>query len=212
MARVPHGGTAADEGITIGTIADYLSGSARAIGSLPATEVTRVVDALLGAWERGATVFLLGNGGSAATASHMMNDLTKMTRCEGQPPFRAIALTDCVPLMTAWANDDDFANIFVRQLDVFLRPTDVVLAISTSGNSPNIVKAVEFARDRGAVTLGFSGRHGGRMRADVDICVCVPSDDIGQQEDAHLALAHAVAFAIRDRVRHRARDNSEAVR
>ncbi|MDE0828154.1 MAG: SIS domain-containing protein [Vicinamibacterales bacterium] len=182
-------------------ITRYLTETAAAIAGLPAADIEKAVDVLFEAWHREGTVYIVGNGGSAATASHVMNDLTKLTRVPGRRPFRALALTDNVPLMTAWANDEEFANIFVRQLETFLGPSDVVAAISTSGNSLNIVRAVEFARDRGAMTLAFAGRHGGRMRAIVDVCVCVPSDDIGQQEDAHLALSHVVSYAIRERVR-----------
>jgi len=189
-------------GESVDPIAKYLDGTARAIGALRVGDVAQVVEVLVDARSRRATVFLLGNGGSAATASHMMNDLTKMTRHDGAPPFRAIALTDCVPLMTAWANDDDYAAMFVRQLESLLEPTDVVLAVSTSGNSPNVVRALEYARERGAATIGFTGQDGGHMRELVDVCVYTPTDNIGQQEDAHLALAHAVAFAVRDRARH----------
>ena len=192
-------------------IARYLTEVADAIRAMPAADIEKAVDILFEAWRRERTAYIIGNGGSAATGSHMMNDLTKLARVPGHRPLRALALTDNVPLMTAWANDEEFANIFVRQLETFLRPSDVVLAISTSGNSSNIVRAVEFARDRGAATLGFAGRHGGRMRAIVDVCVCVPSDDIGQQEDAHLALSHVMSYAIRERVRAHAGKASEVL-
>ena len=175
----------------------YLRDVSRTITGMSSASIVAVVEVLLAAWRRCGTTFIIGNGGSAATASHMMNDLTKLTRVDGQPPFRAMALTDNVPLMTAWANDADYSHVFLRPLQTFLDPSDVVLAISTSADSPNVVKAVEYARGRGAVTLAFTGRTGGRLKELVDVCVCVPSDDIGQEEDAHMVLGHATAYAIR---------------
>lgn len=175
----------------------YLQAVSKAIAEIPASDVSTAADALFQTWIREGTVFLVGNGGSAATASHLMNDLTKLTRVPGQRPFKAMALTDNVPLMTAWANDDEFANIFVEQLRTFIRPVDLVLAMSTSGNSPNLVRALEFARGQGAATVAFTGRSGGRLKECADICICVPCDDIGQQEDAHMVVSHVMAYSVR---------------
>ncbi|HID24182.1 MAG TPA: SIS domain-containing protein [Planctomycetaceae bacterium] len=139
----------------------------------------------------------MGNGGSAATASHMANDFNKLTIVPGQPRFKAIALTDNVPLMTAWGNDTAYENIFVEQLLNFLEPGDVVIGISTSGNSPNVLKALQVAREHGAVTVGFTGRDGGQLKHLVDHCILVPSDHIGQQEDMHMVLDHVIATTLR---------------
>jgi len=157
-----------------------------------------VIHVLMDAQQRGARVFLLGNGGSAATASHMANDLNKLTIVDGQPRFKAIALTDNVPLMTAWGNDTAYENIFVEQMLNFLEPGDVVVGISTSGNSGNVVRALEVAREYGAITVGFIGRDGGQLRHVADHCVFVPSDHIGQQEDVHMVLDHVIANTLRD--------------
>ncbi len=178
----------------------YLRQLAAALGALSRETVAVVVDMLLAAGEAGRRIYLVGNGGSAATASHMANDLNKQASVPGRPLFRAIALTDNVPLITAWGNDADYAECFARQLANHVEPGDVVIAFSTSGRSPNIVRAVELARQAGACTIGFTGADGGALLALVDCCVRVPSDNVGQQEDAHLALNHAISVAIRARL------------
>ncbi len=145
-------------------------------------------------------IFILGNGGSAATASHMANDLNKGASVPGQPRFKAIALTDNVPLMTAWGNDTSYENIFVEQMMNFLELGDVVIAISASGNSPNVLRALRVARQYGAITIGFTGRDGGQLRRLVDHGVFIPSDHIGQQEDGHMILDHVITSALRQLV------------
>jgi D-sedoheptulose 7-phosphate isomerase len=175
----------------------YLTELAEVVARMPRDTIQAVVRELQRARERRAQIFLLGNGGSAATASHMANDLNKLTIAPGQPRFRAIALSDNVPCITAWANDCAYEDIFAEQLLNFLDPGDVVIAISASGNSPNVLKAVQTAREMGAATVGFTGRDGGRLREAVDICVCVPSDHMGMQEDCHMILDHIIANALR---------------
>jgi D-sedoheptulose 7-phosphate isomerase len=179
----------------------YFQGVSTAVANLPVADVRAAVEVLHTTYARGGTAYLVGNGGSAATASHLMNDLNKLTRIPGVRPFRAMAMTDCVPLLTAWANDDSYENAFSEALSNFIQAGDALVAISTSGNSPNIVNAVTLAKARGVPVVGLSGRTGGRLRALADICVCVPSDDIGQQEDAHLVLCHAMAYALRQKLR-----------
>jgi D-sedoheptulose 7-phosphate isomerase len=139
----------------------------------------------------------MGNGGSAATASHMANDLNKLAIVPEQPRFRAISLSDNVPCMTAWANDSAYEDIFAEQLSNFLDPGDVVIAISASGNSPNVIKAIRLAREMGAITIGFTGKDGGQLKPLVDICLCIPSDHLGVQEDGHIILDHVIANALR---------------
>jgi len=124
----------------------YLTELEEVIHKLSRNEVRAVADALMENWRARRQVFIIGNGGSAAAASHMMNDLNKFTILEGKHRFRAIALTDNVPLMTAVSNDLSYADVFVEPLRNLLQPGDTVIAISASGNSPNIVKAVEYAR------------------------------------------------------------------
>jgi D-sedoheptulose 7-phosphate isomerase len=181
-------------------VARYLDEIEAAVRLIDRSAVRRVVDVLFAAWQRGGTTFVIGNGGSAATASHMMNDLLKCTLVEGQPRFRAIALTDNVPSMTAFANDISYDEIFSEQLRSLLRPDDVVIALSGSGNSPNVLRAIAFANEAGATTVGLCGDTGGKLALLASVAVCIPAARIGQQEDGHLILNHAIALAIHERI------------
>jgi D-sedoheptulose 7-phosphate isomerase len=154
---------------------------------------------------------VIGNGGSAATASHMMNDLMKCTLVPGQPRFRAIALTDNVPTMTAFANDIAYDEIFTEQLRSLLRPGDVVIALSGSGNSPNIVRAIAYAQEAGATTIGLCGDGGGKLATLANLAVCIPAGRIGQQEDGHLILNHTIALALHERIAASAAASAPAV-
>ena len=178
----------------------YLGEMERALRALSRDDVRRVVGALFDAWRWQKMVWIIGNGGSAATASHMMNDLCKCTLVEGQPRFRAMALTDNVPLMTAIANDLDYAEVFVEPLRTHLRKGDVLIALSGSGNSSNVLRAVAYAKEIGALSIGLCGKPGGVLAKTADLTVIVPADRIGQQEDGHLILNHAIALALRERI------------
>lgn len=175
----------------------YIRQLSRTVESLDRAQVWAVIYALYAAWRGGRRIFLCGNGGSAATASHMANDLSKLTIHDGKPRMKAIALTDNVPLMTAWGNDTEFENIFVQPLLNLLEPGDIVLAISASGSSPNVVRAVQVARDHGAHTIAFTGATGGRLKDLVDYLITVPDDNIGRQEDGHMILNHIIATTLR---------------
>ena len=187
-------------------VGSYLSEMAKVVEEMPREPIWDVINVLMGACQRGSRVFILGNGGSAATASHMSSDLNKMTIVPGQPRFKAVALTDNVPLMTAWGNDTAFENIFAEQLTNLVSPEDVVISISTSGNSPNVLKAVRVAREQGAITVGFTGRNGGTLKDLVDHCIQIPSDTIGQQEDAHMVLNHVIAMNLRRMIEEKSRE------
>jgi len=178
----------------------YLSETERAVRLLDRDAVRRVVDRLFACWSAGGTTFLIGNGGSAATASHMMNDLLKCTHVPGQPRFRAIALTDNVPAMTAFANDIAYEEIFTEPLRSLLNVGDTLIAISGSGNSPNVLRAVAYANEAGATTIGLCGDTGGKLAQLADLAVCVPAARIGQQEDGHLILNHVIALALHERI------------
>jgi D-sedoheptulose 7-phosphate isomerase len=178
----------------------YLGEIEAAVKNIDRDAVRAVVDALFACWSRGGTTYLIGNGGSAATASHMMNDLTKCTIVEGCPRFRAMALTDNVPVMTAFANDQSYVDIFTEPLRAHLDGRDVVLALSGSGNSPNVLHAIAFAKEMGAVTVGLCGDTGGRLAQLADVAVLIPAARIGQQEDGHLILNHAIALALHERI------------
>lgn len=136
----------------------------------------------------GHTLFACGNGGSAATASHFIEDVAKGL----ERRWRALALTDNVPMITALANDIGYEDVFAEQLANFVAEGDVLVAISGSGNSENVLRAVRLAKRRGALTLGWSGFEGGKLKALVDHCLVVPSDSMQRIEDVHLIVAHAI--------------------
>src|SRR4030095_8731902 len=138
----------------------YLAELDKGLNALDRYSVWNVVNELMRAWREGRQVFVLGNGGSAALASHMVTDLSKIV-VAGQPRFRAIALTDNTPLMTAWANDTAYEHIFAEQLQNLCQPCDLVVATSCSGNSANVLNALRVARTLGARTVGLTGDNGG---------------------------------------------------
>jgi D-sedoheptulose 7-phosphate isomerase len=178
----------------------YLNETERAVRLIDRDAVRAVVDRLFACWSAGGTTYLIGNGGSAATASHMMNDLLKCTLVPGQPRFRSVALTDNVPAMTAFANDMSYEEIFVEPLRALLEPGDVLIALSGSGNSPNVLRAIAYAREVGAGTIGLCGDTGGKLAGLADLTVKIPAARIGQQEDGPLILNHAIALALHERI------------
>jgi D-sedoheptulose 7-phosphate isomerase len=176
----------------------YLEGMIDAIRGVDKAQLVACFDALWSAWEQDRTVFIIGNGGSASTASHMANDLTKQTHVPGRKPLRAHALTDSVEALTAIANDTGYENVFATQLKTFARTGDLLILVSASGNSPNIVKAIEVAKRIGLVTIAFGGLDGGRSRDLSDHYVHVPSDDYGHVETAHLLIEHLLTKVLLD--------------
>lgn len=175
----------------------YFAQLAKTIESLPFAAMDGLTGVLLRAYEQQRTVFVFGNGGSAALASHFACDLGKGTVNGWSQRFRVMALTDNVPLMTAWANDSNYVDIFAEQLANFAGPGDVAFAISASGNSPNVLKALRVAKQAGSVTAGLTGFSGGRMLALCDACVVVPSDNMQIIEDVHVSVAHSIFTCIR---------------
>jgi D-sedoheptulose 7-phosphate isomerase len=179
-------------------IKSYLNGINRMVDKISVTQVKGIIDILLRAYEDERFIFIMGNGGSAATASHFACDLSKGTICRSDKRFKVIALTDNVPLLTAWANDTDYEHVFAEQLSHFIGPGDVVLGISGSGNSPNIINAVRLAAAKSAITIGLTGFKGGLLKDVVDHCLIVPSDNMQHIEDLHMILTHLVSSSIRD--------------
>lgn len=165
--------------------------------SVSADAMARAAELLLTAHRQGKRIYLMGNGGSATTATHFACDLTKTARVSGLSPIRAFSLTDNPALVTAWGNDADFADIFAEQVAAFVEPGDVVIAISASGKSPNIVAGLEAAAVRGAHTIGLLGFDGGPSLEKVDVAIHVPCHDYGIVESLHLGVVHAVTAAIR---------------
>lgn len=182
--------------------ADDAAGYARAyldyVGALARQLDPKTIGAFIALLEdaraRGATVFFIGNGGSAATASHFANDIAIGTRTGDVRPFRAQALTDNVAVMTALANDKGYDSIFVDQLKVHMRDGDALAAISASGNSPNVIAAVDYAKSRGAKVVGLTGFDGGKLRglADISIHVSTQKGEYGPVEDLHMIVDHLV--------------------
>jgi D-sedoheptulose 7-phosphate isomerase len=168
-----------------------------ALARIPSDAVRHVVDAILRAQAGRRHVYVLGNGGSAATASHFACDLSKATVASPHSRLRVTALNDNVALLTAWANDTEYELIFAEPLRNLLDPGDLVIAISASGNSRNVLEAVRVARSMGAVTVGLTGFDGGRLVAAVDLALVADSSEYGVVEDCHLVFQHAVIAATR---------------
>jgi len=170
---------------------DYLSS---VLSNISLTDIEKFVEVLLEARERESSIFFIGNGGSAATASHFANDIAIGTRTY-EKPFRAISLCDNQAVITAIANDDGYEKIFSQQLQVLLKKQDVVVAISASGNSPNLLDAIDTAKKMNTITVGISAFDGGKMKEMVDISVHVPTEkgEYGPAEDAHMVLDHLVS-------------------
>jgi D-sedoheptulose 7-phosphate isomerase len=184
------------------SIEDYFEVLSQVIPRLPYSTINRLIAAILQAFDEDRTVFVFGNGGSASTASHVACDLNKGTSENAQSRrIKVMSLTDNVPLMTAWANDVSYEHVFSEQLKNFVQARDVVFAISASGNSPNVLRALKTAREARAITTGISGYQGGRMKGLCDICAVVPSDNMQMIEDLHHAIAHSIFTAVRDRLR-----------
>ena len=178
----------------------YFDNLVQVIAQMPVPTIDRIVSALMQAYEKRRMIYLFGNGGSAALASHFACDLGKGAANGSGKRFQVLALTDNVPLMTAWANDACYEDIFAEQLANFVRPADIAFAISGSGKSPNVLKALKVAREAGAFTIGFTGFQGGDMKSLCDLCLVVPSDNMQIIEDLHLSATHAVFTALRARI------------
>jgi D-sedoheptulose 7-phosphate isomerase len=179
---------------------EYFSALSQLIPRLPYAAIDNIVGLLLRAFADDRTVFVFGNGGSAASASHMMVDMNKGTAEGAAKRIRAMALTDNVPLLTAWANDAGYEQVFAEQLKSFVREGDVAFAISTSGNSANVLLALQTAVDRGASTVGLTGFEGGKMKALCGACAVVPSDNVQMIEDMHHAILHSIFTLVRKRL------------
>jgi D-sedoheptulose 7-phosphate isomerase len=171
---------------------DYIETLCNVLYDLPLKDLTRALQVLERVLIERRQVFIAGNGGSAATASHMANDLVKGVAREGGRGLRAIALSDSVPLITAIANDKSYSEIFADQLLALGQPGDVLIVLSGSGNSANIARAVEVAREMRMTTIALLGMGGGQVAKMADVSVIVPSDDYGPIEDIHMVLDHLV--------------------
>ncbi len=178
----------------------YVDALRDVLARLDTDAIAAVVEVLMEARDNERTVFIVGNGGSASTGSHMATDLCKVTAVNGQPGVRAVSLPDNVALLTAWSNDEAYDQSFSGPLQAYLSPGDVLIAISASGRSPNVLEATRVANRIGAVTIGLTGFGGGDLAGLAQISVVVPADDYGLVEDAHLAVNHALTAAVKARI------------
>jgi len=181
-------------------VADYLERLSRSLATIPRREIAELGEILYRTYHIGASVFIVGNGGSASTASHMAADLAKNTIGPHMTRFRVMSLNDNVSLLTALANDNGYENVFREQLVNLIKPSDVLIAISASGNSANVLTAIEYAKSRQAQTVGLLGFNGGRAIELVDRPILVKSEDYGVIEDAHLVLNHILVEHFRARL------------
>jgi D-sedoheptulose 7-phosphate isomerase len=177
---------------------EYLTEYVRVLRRLDAAVVERMAESIVGAWLTGRTVFLCGNGGSASSASHIATDLTKLTAPQGGPRLRAVSLTESASTISAIANDIAFDQIFTEQLRAFCQRNDVVIGLSTSGSSPNVLSALEYANSVGATTLGITGRNGRLLRQLAKHTLIVDSTSVQHTEDATMVAGHVLCLRVRE--------------
>jgi len=180
---------------------EYLSAVQDVLERVDHAVIDQMAEAVWRGYEARKTLFLFGNGGSAALASHFACDIGKGAIAGREKRLKTIALTDNVPLITAWANDKSYEDVFSEQLDGLAEKGDIAMAISGSGNSPNVIKGLLAARRLGLQTLVLTGFAGGKAKPLADLCLVVPSDSMQHIEDAHLCATHAIFLAIRERMK-----------
>src|SRR5712692_5058064 len=183
------------QGVALAAV-DYLEALGEVLHSVSTELLERTLEVLLEARATGRRIYVMGNGGSAAIASQFVCNLVKTAQVPGHRPIRAFALTDNTPSLTAWANDSAYERVFEQQIMALVEPGDVVIAISSSGNSPNIVAGLQAAVACGAYTIGLLGFDGGKALSVVDIAVHVPYHNYGLVEDTHMAIGHALTRAL----------------
>ncbi len=174
----------------------YFQRVADVLVRIPSEPVAAIVEILREAQMAGRRIFICANGGSSANASHIVNDLVKSIRQPGRPRFRVFCLSDNTPLLTAIANDISYAEVFAEPLEALAEPGDVLIVLSGSGNSPNVLRALEVARAKGLTRVGLTGGSGGKLPPLCDVAVIIPTDSMQIIEDGHLVVLHAVFLAL----------------
>ena len=180
-------------------IKDYVNAQKAALDSIPADAVAALIDRLRLALKEDRQIFVFGNGGSAANASHFATDLGKGSSDKLGKRFRVLSLNDNVSWMTALGNDYAYEDVFVRQLENYARPGDLVLVMSVSGSSPNLVKAVEWAKKRGVHTVALVGGKRGQLAQVADQVIVVSSEHYGRAEDAQMGICHMLCYAFMEK-------------
>lgn len=172
----------------------YKSELQRTIDLIEMERVEQAIQWFNDARAAGRRIFVCGNGGSASTASHFACDIVKGASYQREQRFKIMALTDSLPTLTAYSNDVGYDCVFVEQLKNFAEPGDVVMCISGSGNSPNVVRAMEYANSIGCKTIALTGRDGGKLRPQAQLSIHVPAPHMGRIEDAHMIVCHMIAY------------------
>jgi D-sedoheptulose 7-phosphate isomerase len=180
---------------------NYLGTLCSHISQIDHKAIEHVVDLFWSNYQDGARLVFCGNGGSAATASHLPADFQKNILLEGVKSWECMSLVDSVPLLTAWSNDAGYENVFAGQARVWVRPGDILVAISGSGNSPNIIAAVETANELGAITVGWCGFGGGKLASIAHHAIVSESNNMQMVEDIHMIIGHMIFTELRDRLR-----------
>jgi D-sedoheptulose 7-phosphate isomerase len=181
---------------------NYLKNQKRALESLPVDTLALVIEAFHRAWRDGRQIFVFGNGGSAASCSHFANDLGKSSSDRLPRRFRIMSLNDNTAWITALGNDYSYEDIFVRQLMNYAQPGDIALTMSVSGSSPNVVRALQWAKDNGLVTIALVGEKRGNLAAIADHLMVVDDGHYGRVEDSHMTIAHMICYAFMEHAGH----------
>jgi D-sedoheptulose 7-phosphate isomerase len=176
-------------------ISDYIRQQKAALDSIPVEGVAEVIGAFRDALKNDRHIFIFGNGGSAANSSHFITDLGKGASDKLGSRFRCLSLNDNMSWMTALGNDYSYDDVFVRQLQNFARPGDVVMTLSVSGNSPNLVKAIDWAVNNGMYTIALVGAKRGRLAQLAQKVIVINSEHYGRVEDAHMGICHMICYA-----------------
>jgi D-sedoheptulose 7-phosphate isomerase len=184
-----------------GILPSYLSGLQDCISEISNQDIQGVADIVFSAYRNNRQIFIFGNGGSAATASHITCDLRKGTAQPGKARLKVTSLSDSIPLFTAIGNDISYESVFVEQLISQVEKGDVAIGISCSGNSPNVLKAVQYAKEHGATTIGFTACGGGKLRGMTDRNINLSTHDFGQAEDIHLSLGHIISYMVKAKMK-----------
>jgi len=187
-------------------ISGYIQDSLKCMENINNNEVEKIeniADILIKAHDEGKQIFTLGNGGAASVASHLAADLSKAWLGDRLMRLKAICLTDNVSLVTAWMNDAGYDYMFVGPLENLLNSGDIVIGISASGNSKNVLNAIEYANKRGAITVGFTGFDGGKLKGLAQHCFIVPSDSFKRVEDFHMILGHMIKAVLVNEIKSR---------
>ncbi len=173
---------------------DYRNSLKLAVDSVDIDVVKKAVDWIKEARDNGSQIFVFGNGGSASTAAHLACDLVKGASYQCDKRFKVLALTDNIQTITAYSNDVDYKDVFIEQLKNFINKDDLVIALSGSGNSENVIRAIDYANEYGCRTIGLSGMDGGRLRQKSQLSIHVENNHMGIIEDAHMIISHMFCY------------------